>query len=86
MKNNIVKMLMGKIPDYTLHKSVKTSRDKVERAKKFGIKKTGQVTKKSDRQERVVNISDNDLKSVLETVSTDSCRFLADKRVLKTVA
>ena len=38
-------MLMGKIPDFTLHKSVKTSRDKVERAKKFGIKKTGQVTK-----------------------------------------
>ena len=38
-------MLMGEIPDYTLHKSVTKKRDKVERAKKFSIKKTGQVTK-----------------------------------------
>ena len=40
----------------------------------------------NERKERVVNISNDELKNVLDTASTSSCRFLSKRRELSTVA
>ena len=85
-KQSVLKMLIGKMTDKTSRTTVGVSRGKLIDFKKNGVKKTGGVTKQSEKKRRVVNISDDDLKETLGTMSSESCRFLADKTKLKTVA
>ena len=85
-KNHILNMLVGNVLGTTIQTATCTSKRKVRAIKAHGIKKTGEVTKKSDKLRRVVKISDGELTEALDTLSVDSCRFLAGKRGLKTVA
>ena len=85
-KTNILNMLLGKVPQATIQQACSVGQKLTEKVKKHGVIKTGQVTKKNNKKRRIRNISDKDLKQVLETISTPSCRVKADKSVLKTVA